>query len=300
MKYISCVAIFLLLVSCTQEIPAKQESNPTVSSEETEEVQERETTNTLTEEEVPEQWDEEKLHEELSDKEIYEKKWNTFIFETLSEDTIEIIPLQHASAIMKWGDEVVYADPVEPTWNYDDPTIIFVSHEHGDHFSNEILSNLNLERVTLLTTQTVYDKLAEELQEKATIMNNGDSISKNGFSITAIPAYNIREEALDFHPEWRGNGYIFEKDGHRVYFSGDSEDTPEMRALEDIDIAFVSMNLPYTMWATAAASAVNEFKPKVVFPYHYRGKEDLTDLEKFKRLVEEENTETEVIFANWY
>ena len=97
--------------------------------------------------------------------------------------------------------------------------------------------------------------------------------------------YNLREEAKKFHEKGRGNGYVIEKNDKRVYISGDTEDIPEMRSLQNIDIAFVCMNLPYTMTVENAASAVLDFKPNKVYPYHYRGTEGLSDVSKFKSLV---------------
>lgn len=217
-------------------------------------------------------------------------------------DTVVIHPISHATAVVEWWDDVIFADPAEDIDSYKwlTPTIVFVSHEHGDHFQNDVLEQLWDENTIFLATQSVFDQMTETIQAKTTIMANGDTIEKNGFTISAIPAYNIREEALNFHPEWRDNGYIFEKDGYRVYFSWDSEDTSEMRALTDIDLAFVSMNLPFTMDINAAVSAVLEFQPSNVFPYHFRWKQWLADVESFKAQVEVANSDINVIIADWY
>ena len=112
--------------------------------------------------------------------------------------------------------------------------------------------------------------------------------------------YNLREEALKFHTKGRGNGYVFSIDNQRIYFSGDTEDIPEMRALKNIDKAFVCMNLPYTMTVESAADAVLEFKPKEVYPYHYRGTVGLSDVAKFKSLVNKGNAEIKVVQLDWY
>ena len=112
--------------------------------------------------------------------------------------------------------------------------------------------------------------------------------------------YNLREEALKFHEKGRGNGYVIENDGMRVYISGDTEDIPEMRNLKDIDVAFVCMNLPYTMTVESAASGVLDFKPTKVYPYHYRGTEGLSDVAKFKELVNEGDAGIEVVQLDWY
>lgn len=112
--------------------------------------------------------------------------------------------------------------------------------------------------------------------------------------------YNLREEALKFHSKGRGNGYVLTIDGQRLYFSGDTEDIPEMRALKNIDKAFICMNLPYTMTEESAASAVLEFKPKQVYPYHYRGNPNVSDVSKFKTLVNQGDANIEVVQLDWY
>lgn len=131
-------------------------------------------------------------------------------------------------------------------------------------------------------------------------MKNGEKTTILNIPIEAIAMYNIREEALKFHPKGAGNGYIFKLGNDRVYFSGDTEDTPEMRALTNIDKAFVCMNMPYTMTVEQAAAATLAFKPKQVYPYHYRGKAGLSDVNKFKELVEAASNDIEVIQWDWY
>jgi L-ascorbate metabolism protein UlaG (beta-lactamase superfamily) len=131
-------------------------------------------------------------------------------------------------------------------------------------------------------------------------INNDEAKTFDSFNIEAIPMYNLREEALKFHPKGRGNGYVFTFGDDRVYFSGDTEDISEMRALKNIDKAFICMNLPYTMTVESAANAVLEFKPKQVYPYHYRGTDGLSDVEKFKSIVSTANSKIEVIQLDWY
>ena len=125
--------------------------------------------------------------------------------------------------------------------------------------------------------------------------------TEGSVGIDAIPAYNMTEGRTQFHPQGRDNGYVVTVDGKRVYISGDTEDIPEMRALTDIDIAFVCMNLPFTMDANQAASAVTEFAPSVVYPYHYRGRDDGTqDPAEFARLLSEAGGKAEVVVGPWY
>jgi L-ascorbate metabolism protein UlaG (beta-lactamase superfamily) len=121
-----------------------------------------------------------------------------------------------------------------------------------------------------------------------------------GIDILAIPMYNLPESDDAKHVKGRGNGYLLNLAGKSIYISGDTADIPEMRNLNDIDIAFVCMNLPYTMDINQAASAVLDFKPKIVYPYHYRGRPEISDTEAFGKLVNAENKDIEVRLRNWY
>jgi L-ascorbate metabolism protein UlaG (beta-lactamase superfamily) len=163
----------------------------------------------------------------------------------------------------------------------------------------ETLDSLDLSNAEIIAPQAVAEKLPAQYTDHLIILNNGETKEVQGISIEAVPMYNLREEALKFHDKGRGNGYIITLGKKRLYFSGDTEDIPEMRALQYIDIAFVCMNLPYTMTVESAASAVLEFKPKQVYPYHYRGTEGLSDVAKFKELVSKKS-DIEVIQLDWY
>ncbi|CAN0603002.1 unnamed protein product, partial [Ectocarpus sp. 12 AP-2014] len=153
---------------------------------------------------------------------------------------------------------------------------------------------------TFVVPQAVAEELPEEYAEQLVILDNGSSKELNGITIEAIPMYNLRSEALKFHNKGRGNGYVLTIGDQRIYFSGDTEDIPEMRSLKNIDKAFVSMNLPYTMTVESAAEAVLDFKPKQVYPYHYRGNPDVSDVAKFKQLVDAGNQDIEVVQLDWY
>ncbi len=131
------------------------------------------------------------------------------------------------------------------------------------------------------------------------VINNGESKIFKTVNIEAIPMYNLTPDRLRFHPKGRGNGYVLTLGKKRVYISGDTEDIPEMKELKDIDYAFVCINLPYTMTVGQAAAAVLAFEPKVVFPYHYRGRGGLSDIDQFKKLVSK-NKKIEVRLLNWY
>jgi len=226
--------------------------------------------------------------------------YQKFDFSTQSGSVVSIYPVDHATAAITWWEDLIYVDPASDIDWFESPNFVFITHEHGDHFNQETLKKIVNEDTNFITTQEVYSKLDEELQSFATIMENGQINTIEGLTITAVAAYNIREEALNYHPKGQGNWYIFERDWLRVYFSWDSEDTPEMRALENIDVAFVSMNLPYTMPIDSAADAVLEFAPKNIFPYHYRGTDWKSDIGEFKSIVESQNPEINVIFADWY
>ncbi|WZL89406.1 MBL fold metallo-hydrolase [Salinimicrobium sp. 3283s] len=216
---------------------------------------------------------------------------------------IDINPISHATAVINWGDTTIYLDPVggaEAFTGMTDADMVLITDIHGDHMSAETLVALDLGDTPIIAPQAVKDELPDSLATKITVMNNGENLSQSGIAIEAIPMYNLREEAKQFHPKGRGNGYVLEKDGQRLYIAGDTEDIPEMRNLENIDIALVPMNLPYTMPVDAAADAVIEFAPEKVYPYHFRGQDGKADVDKFKQLVNEGNSEVEVVLANWY
>jgi len=139
-----------------------------------------------------------------------------------------------------------------------------------------------------MVPQAVADKIPANFTPQLDVLNNGDSKERYEINVEAVPMYNLREEALKFHPKGRGNGYIL------------TEDIPEMRALQNIDKAFVCMNLPYTMTLKSAAEAVLEFQPKQVYPYHYRGRPNVSDVSKFKEFVYAGNPDLEVVQLDWY
>ena len=214
-----------------------------------------------------------------------------------------INPLQHATAVITYDKTVIYIDPTggkEAFEAFPKANYVFITDIHGDHMDLKTLGSLDLTQTTIIAPKAVVDKLPKELAASIQIMNNDDIKSFGNFSSEAIPMYNLREEALKFHNKGRGNGYVFTFGNERVYFSGDTEDIPEMRALKNIDKAFVCMNLPYTMTVESAADAVLEFKPKTVYPYHYRGTDGKSDVAKFKSLVATGDSKIEVVQWDWY
>ena len=214
-----------------------------------------------------------------------------------------IMPIQHATFVLTAGDQVIYNDPVggpEAFASIPAPTIVLVSDIHGDHLDSATLEALVTEEVSLVVPDAVAERLSPKLAAQATVLANGASITVNGIGIEAIPMYNLREEALKFHTKGRGNGYVLTVAGERIYIAGDTEDIPEMRALQNIDRAFVPMNLPYTMPVAAAADAVLAFAPRIVYPYHFRGKGGLSDTAQFRALVEGATDDVRVVGLSWY
>jgi L-ascorbate metabolism protein UlaG (beta-lactamase superfamily) len=220
-----------------------------------------------------------------------------------SSTPVKIIPIEHASAVLEWDGVTVYIDPVGGAAAFDgqkQPDLILITDIHGDHFSLETLQELNTSKAKIMMPQAVADLMPAAFTPEIDVLNNGDSKERYNINVEAIPMYNLREEAKDFHVKGRGNGYVLSMNGERIYFSGDTEDIPEMRSLKHIDKAFVCMNLPYTMTEESAAAAVLEFKPKQVYPYHYRGRPDVSDVSKFKALVHAGDSKIEVVQMDWY
>lgn len=219
------------------------------------------------------------------------------------EPSIDIQPISHATMILDWEGTIMYFDPVGGKEAFDgkkNPNIILVTDIHGDHLNVETLQAIARESSQIIAPQAVIDQLPDSLKERVIQLGNGESTEYEGFTIIGVAMYNLREEALQYHEKGRGNGYLIEKEGYRVYISGDTEDIPEMRNLQNIDLAFVCMNLPFTMTVESAASAVADFKPKTVIPYHYRGREGFADLDAFERLVNEKAPEVEVRRIDFY
>ncbi len=212
---------------------------------------------------------------------------------------IVVHPVAHASFVMQAPGLVIYNDPVggaEPYAGLPAPQLILITHEHGDHFDLPTLSAIAGDGTRLLTNPAVYAMLPAELQARATAIANGEATTVNDIGVEAIPAYNITPERMQYHPQGRDNGYVLTVDGLRVYIAGDTEDIPEMRALRDIDVAFVPMNLPYTMTVEQAASGLDAFRPAVVYPYHYGD----SDVAALPGLLASAGAPTRVVMGQWY
>jgi L-ascorbate metabolism protein UlaG (beta-lactamase superfamily) len=214
----------------------------------------------------------------------------------------QIVPIMHATSVIKWDNSVFYTDPTGGAVSFQGQSpadIIFITDIHSDHLSTTTL-NAVMSSSTIIVPQAVKDLLPVNIAAQTKVLKNGETINEKGYSITAIPMYNLPESTTSPHTKGRGNGYLIEKDGFRVYVAGDTSSIPEMRSLTNIDIALVPMNLPYTMSVEEAAEAVLAFKPKKVYPYHYRGQNGLSDINKFKQLVNQANPNIQVVLENWY
>ena len=211
-----------------------------------------------------------------------------------SDGDVIIHPVGHASLVLQFGEHVIYVDPAKQDFSgLPAPTGILITHEHGDHFDGPSLEKLAGDKAAIMTNEAVAAKLPEALKARALPVKNGGSGQLDGIFVAAVPAYNTTEDRKQYHPQGRDNGYVLTLGDKKIYIAGDTEDTPEMRALTGIDVAFLPMNLPYTMSVEQAADAVKAFKPRIVYPYHYQG----SDVEKFKELV---GDAAEVRLVDWY
>lgn len=216
---------------------------------------------------------------------------------------LTVTPISHASMIIPLGNQIIYNDPVGGANLYEGqptPDIILVSDIHSDHFDPKTLETIAVKGSTLIVPLAVASELPDNIEANVVVLRNGESMDKDGISIEAIPMYNIPESEDARHPNGRGNGYLLESEGKRVYIAGDTSMTKEMVSLKNIDVAFIPMNSPFTMSVEEAAEAVLKFKPAVVYPYHYRTEDGYSDIEKFKDVVNLGNPEIDVELLNFY
>ena len=213
---------------------------------------------------------------------------------------VVIRPVNHASLVLRWKDKTIYNDVVNGATPYTGmprADLILVSHSHGDHFSSSTIDAVRGPNAVLIAPIAISNSLTVAQRAIAIFLTNGGSATAHGMTIDAVPAYNLTTMN---HVKGVGNGYVVTIGGKRLYFSGDTEDVPEIRALRDIDVAFLCMNIPFTMSVDKAASTVREMRPKVVYPYHYRNQDQtFADLNDFKRRVGRD-LGVEVRFRRWY
>ncbi len=206
-----------------------------------------------------------------------QENFETDIIKT-SKGDLKIHFIGHGTLRFNFGGNDIHIDPWSKLADYSKmpkADLILLTHEHRDHLDQKAIEMLRAEKTAIVLTKTCSNVVKEGI-----IINNGDVKVVKGLEIEAVPAYNIvhmRSEGVPFHPKGVGNGYIIKFGDKRVYVAGDTENTPEMKKLEGIDIAFLPMNLPYTMTPEMVADASKAFKPKILYPYHY-GKTDTSKI----------------------
>jgi L-ascorbate metabolism protein UlaG (beta-lactamase superfamily) len=210
---------------------------------------------------------------------------------------IVIRPVNHASFVLGWKDRTIYNDPVGASTlyrNFPKADLILVSHSHGDHYEANTLTAVVQTNGMIIVPQAVFNSMSAALKAKSIPLANGGVTNVLGMRIEAVPAYNSN------HPKGSGNGYVVTIGGRRFYMSGDTGDAPEIRALQDIDVAFLCMNVPFTMSVPTAAAVTAAMKPKILYPYHYRNQDNTyADLNNLKRLVGRE-LGVEIRTRAWY
>jgi L-ascorbate metabolism protein UlaG (beta-lactamase superfamily) len=187
-----------------------------------------------------------------------------------SAGEVQITFIGHSSLIFAWNGKIIHTDPYSKVADYTKlpkADLILITHEHADHLDANALEPIRTEKTVVIVTETVSQKV-----QGGIVMKNGDTQTLEGFPpIEAVPAYNIinkRDNGQPYHPQGVGNGYILTFGDKQIYVAGDTENTPEMKALQKIDVAFLPMNLPFTMTPDMVADAAKAFKPVILYPYH--------------------------------
>lgn len=200
-----------------------------------------------------------------------------------SQGDLKITFIGHGTLMFQNQEKVIHVDPVSQYGDYSTlpkADLILITHAHGDHFDPETIAKIRKKSTDIIVAPVLDGKISGSIT-----MKNGESKSIQGFPIDAVPAYNLvhmRDNGQPYHPKGEGDGYIITFGDKRVYIAGDTENTPEMKALTDIDIAFLPMNLPYTMTPEMVADGAESFQPKILYPYHY-GETDPQKLVKLLR-----------------
>ena len=204
---------------------------------------------------------------------------------------VEMHFIGHGSLMFKVNGYVIYIDPARSSGNFDfvpKADLILVTHEHGDHLDPKLIEDLKKSETLLFCNEKSTEKVPFGM-----IMKSGDRQEINNIVIEAVPAYNIVHESTPghpYHPKGEGIGYILTIGGKKFYIAGDTENTPEMKALKNIDVAFLPMNLPYTMTPAMVADAALAFKPKILYPYHFGD----TDTNEIVKLLKDSGIEVRI------
>ena len=187
-----------------------------------------------------------------------------------SAGDLEITFIGHGTLMFEFEGKIIHVDPFSREADYaklPSADLVLITHEHRDHLDLEALEKVRTEKTALVLTEACAQQV-----EGGMVMKNGDVETVKGVKIQAIPAYNLvnkRQDGKPFHPQGVGNGYLITFGDKRVYVAGDTENIPEMKALKEVDCAFLPMNLPYTMTPEMVADAAKAFQPGILYPYHY-------------------------------
>ncbi len=213
-----------------------------------------------------------------------QNQFKTDIITTTSGD-LKITFIGHGTLLFTFSEKIIHVDPYGRLADYSTlpkADIILITHEHGDHFDLKVIKMLRTEKTSLVLTKSCTKNISGGI-----VLKNGDVQTVQGLKIEVVPAYNIvhkRDNEEPFHPQGIGNGYIITFGDKRVYVAGDTENIPEMKELGEIDIAFLPMNLPYTMTPEMVADAARMIKPQILYPYHYGN----TDTSKLVELLKDD------------
>jgi L-ascorbate metabolism protein UlaG (beta-lactamase superfamily) len=214
---------------------------------------------------------------------VFHDQYETDVIQTSAGD-LKITFLGHGTLMLNFRGKIFHIDPFSKVADFSKlpkADVILITHEHRDHLDPDALASVRTEETEIVLTETCAEQV-----EGGIVMHNGDVDTVMDVKIEAVPAYNLvhkRENGEPFHPKGVGNGYILTFGDKRVYVAGDTENIPEMKELQDIDIAFLPMNLPYTMTPEMVADAAQTIQPKILYPYHYGD----TDTSKIVDLLSE-------------